>query len=101
MKNTLMLLKIYIQRSLSYLSIINAGMILFLVNDKLIQYGITKNNTITIILFITGIIACLIIGYLDTKLGLYEAELQINPIMSEILTRIKKIEKKQNEMQRL
>lgn len=91
--------KILIQRSMSYVSIINSGMILFLLLSRLQDYGLDIYITKWFIpIFILTILIMLFIGWLDTKLGFYSTETKRaqsrNPYMKEIISRLDKIEKK-------
>lgn len=102
MIKTIALWKIYIQRSLSWISILNSGMILFLVLDKIKAYGYNINITklyfpLVIITFILLVFA----GFIEDKLQIYKEErnwadvrspnvTQVNEKLDEILQRLKK-----------
>ena len=68
-RNKLMLFKQYISRTTTYLSIVNAGMILFLFLSKLKEAGYISMelDKYFYIIFVTGIISLLIIGWIDIK----------------------------------
>ena len=68
-RNKLMLFKQYISRTVTYLSIINSGMILFLVLSKLKEAGYVSANLdkYFFIIFAVGIMGLLIIGWIDIK----------------------------------
>ena len=85
----LAIIKVSIQRSLSYMSLISAGSLLFLVADKLKEYGINYNVFyLAPIIFIASIIFCLLLGWIDLASGIYKEELrwgtQNNPLLMEI-----------------
>lgn len=91
--------KININRSLSYMAIINSGMILFLLLSRLQDYGINIHLTKWFIpIFILSIIVMMFIGYLDHRLGFHREESRIasqrNPYFEEIIERLERIEKK-------
>ena len=69
LRNKLMLFKQYISRTVTYLSIINSGMILFLFLSKLKEGGYisAELDKYFYIIFATGIISLLIIGWIDIK----------------------------------
>lgn len=89
--------KVNIQRSMSYISIINSGMILFLLLSKLQDYGIKIHITKWFFpIFIVSILIMMIVGYLDYKLRFHREEARVqgsrNPYFKEILERLDKIE---------
>jgi len=83
--------KVNLQRSLTYVSLLNSGMILFLLLSKLQEYGISIHITKWLMVMAT-------IGYLDYKLGFHTEESRVsserNPYFTEIISRLDKIEKK-------
>lgn len=94
--------KIYIQRSMSYVSILNSGMILFLMLSRLEDFGIDINLTQWFFpLFILSIFGAIAIGYVDVKLGFFSEESNAaskrNPVLFEMLTRLERIENKLNK----
>lgn len=91
--------KILIQRSMSYVSIINSGMILFLLLSQLQEYGVNIPITQWFFpLFLMSIAGALAVGFVDTKLGFFTVEnkrkTQRNPYFEEIIQRLERIEKK-------
>ena len=86
--------KVYIQRSTSYVSLFNSGMILFLSLSKLQDYGLNINlSKLMIPLFFLSIFLMVFIGFLEFKLGFFKEEWRMtqkqNPYMQEILSEIK------------
>jgi len=99
MMRKLAIAKVFVQRSASYMTVISAGSLLFLVADSLKKYGFDYSVFyLTPILFLGSVLVSLLLGYLDLKSGMYKQELQWgsenNPILVEILERIKKLEQK-------
>ncbi len=91
--------KININRSLSYVAIINSGMILFLLLSRLQDYGITIHLTKWFIpIFILSIIGMMLVGFMDHKLGFHREESRIvskrNPYFDDIISRLERIERK-------
>ena len=89
--------KINIGRSMSYVAIINSGMILFLMLSKLQDYGIPIYITKWFIpIFILSIIAMIIVGYVDYRLGFHREEAMKSrardPYFAEVLEKLEKIE---------
>lgn len=75
LRDKVMLYKQYISRTTTYLSIINAGMILFLFLSKLKEVGIISWNLdrYTIVIFVVGTILLLVLGWFEIKVlkGVY------------------------------
>jgi UDP-N-acetylmuramyl pentapeptide phosphotransferase/UDP-N-acetylglucosamine-1-phosphate transferase len=98
-RKKLALAKMFMSRTASYLAIINAGMILFLVLSKLEDYGIDIEieKYFFLILFL-GLIVLTLFGWLDDRLGFHQLERKHvekrNPYMKDILERLDRIEKK-------
>lgn len=91
--------KVNINRSLSYVTLINSGMILFLLLSRLQEYGISIHITKWFFpIFLGTALTMLLIGYLDFKLGFHREEAKRvtrrNPYFSEILEKLDKIEEK-------
>jgi len=89
----------FYHRAISYISIINSSMILFILLDNLEKHGITINIKQWFFpIVIIGILGLVFIGYLEDKLGFYKAEqekiTQRNPQITEILEKIKLIEQR-------
>ncbi|MBN2423139.1 hypothetical protein JXB41_08000 [Candidatus Woesearchaeota archaeon] len=84
---------------MSYVSIINSGMILFMVLSNLEKYGIDIDiaRWFFPILFL-GILGLVFLGFIEDRLGFYRTEIKTsqkrNPQMNEILRRLDRIEKK-------
>ncbi len=98
--------KIRIQRSLSYMSIANSGMILFLVLSNLQkQYKFDIYITkwfFPIYLFTLGLF--LFVGWVDDKIGFHREEARTaaskNPMMVELMETISRLEKKVDSLNR-
>ncbi len=91
--------KIFIQRAMTWISIINAGMLLFLVLSQLEEYGFNvKMKTWFIPIFICTLLLMVVFGYLEYKLGFYQMEREVsttrNPYFQRIEDRLERIEKK-------
>ena len=91
--------KLWIQRTMSWIAIINSGMILFLVLAKLQDYGVKIYISAWFIPIYIGIIFLMILfGYLEDRAGFYREEAKAaakrNPYFEEIVKRLDKIEKK-------
>ncbi|VVB75749.1 Uncharacterised protein [Candidatus Tiddalikarchaeum anstoanum] len=95
--------KIYIDRARMYINYINFFMIIFLFVDTLKNYEFSKNwipNSTTGILILLPLflLVSIVLGYLDTKLGIRSEEAKQttteNPIMNEIRERLERIERK-------
>ena len=90
--------KLFVQRSLGYIAILNSGMILFLVLSRLENYKIDiKLETWFIPIFVCTIFLMVFFGYLEDKLGFYTEESRAhtrrNPTLTEINKRLDRIEK--------
>jgi preprotein translocase subunit SecG len=105
-KRTLIRWKIYFDRSRMYIGYIQFFLIgtVFLqpFRDKPWADFIFRNAIISIpIAVLLFVILSLVLGYLDTKLGLREEEMRnqskSNPVMMEMLEELKEIRKKLNE----
>ena len=93
-KNMIMTLKFYIQRSNSYLSIINACMIL-IVMLKSFNLDVSKYVPI---LIVVGVTCLIFVGYMDNKLGFYSAEVMAinkrNPVQNKMFKRFDELEER-------
>jgi len=92
-------LKVNISRSMSYVAIVNSGMILFLLLSRLENYNIDINLSVWFLpLFLLSIIGMIIVGYIDNKIGMHHEEQRVsntrNPHMMDIITRLERIEEK-------
>lgn len=90
--------KLWIQRTMSWVAMINSGMILFLVLSKLQDYGVEIYITAWFIpIYIAIILLMILFGYLEDKAGFYREESRAagkrNPYFREILERLDKIDK--------
>lgn len=91
--------KVWAQRTMSWIAVLNSAMILFLVLAKLQEYGIKIAITRWFIpIFLLLVLAMIFFGYLEDRAGFHREELhQItkrNPVYNEILERLERIEKK-------
>ena len=91
--------KVWAQRTMSWIAVLNSAMILFLVLAKLQEYGVSISITHWFIpLFIILIIIMIFFGYLEDRAGFHREEIheiaKRNPIYSEILERLDRLEKK-------
>ncbi|MCU4166031.1 hypothetical protein [Carboxylicivirga caseinilyticus] len=109
-KKTLIRWKIYIDRARMYIGYIQFFMIGFVFlesfKNKKLQELIFDNIFLSIpVLFVLFIILSLIIGRIDTILGLREEELrnstQSNPVMRDILNGIEEMKKELKELKEL
>lgn len=67
--------KIYIQRSMSYMSLINAGLLIFIALNTLQQKGYSINiNAYGIPIFVGTLVLMILIGWLEVKFGFLKAE---------------------------
>jgi len=90
--------KLWIQRTMSWVAMINSGMILFLVLSKLQDYGIKIYITAWFIpIYIAIVLLMILFGYLEDRAGFYREEsresAKRNPYFREILERLDKIER--------
>lgn len=94
--------KVWMQRTMSWIAIVNSGMILFLVLSKLQDYGVKIYITAWFIpIYFAIILLMMIFGYLEDRAGFHREELRAqserNPYFKEIIKRLDKIEKKINK----
>jgi len=88
----------FMSRTASYLALVNAGMILFLVLSRLEDYGvdIEIEKYFLPILFL-GFVVLGLFGWLEDKLGFHQLEREHvekrNPYMNKILKKLDKIER--------
>lgn len=104
LKNKLMKFKIYIQRAMSWISILNAGMLLFLVFSTLEKYGYDINMRKYLIpIFLATLGIMFILGYIEDKLELFNEENRIvsekNPYFTDISKKLERIEDKINKIE--
>ena len=81
--------KIWLARASSYVAILNMGMLMLLVIDKLKQYGYRISlEHWGISIFIATLVLLILVGYADWRFGLYRYETsrtqQQNPELQQI-----------------
>ena len=91
--------KLFSQRGISYIAIVNSAMILFLLLSNLEKYGIDIDITQWFVpILIVGMLGLTLIGYVEDKLGFFSTETEVaqrrNPQLNELLDRVKRIERK-------
>jgi glucan phosphoethanolaminetransferase (alkaline phosphatase superfamily) len=91
--------KVWAQRTMSWIAVLNSAMILFLVLAKLQEYGISISITHWFIpIFILLVMVMIFFGYLEDRAGFHREEIheiaKRNPVYTEILERLERIEKK-------
>jgi hypothetical protein len=91
--------KIFIQRTLSYIAIVNSAMIMFLVLSKLQDYGIEIHITKWFLpIYLATFILLIGFGWLEDRLGFFREEMgqqsERNPHIQEWRDNFAKIEKK-------
>lgn len=91
--------KVWAQRTMSWIAVLNSAMILFLVLAKLQEYGIKISITRWFIPIFIGLVVLMIFfGYLEDRAGFHREEIheiaKRNPVYNEILERLERIEKK-------
>jgi hypothetical protein len=91
--------KVFLNRALSYASLVNMILILFLALSNLEKYGIDIVLERWLVpIFIFMFLFLIFLGYIEDKLGFFEEEQKVhavrNPQLTEILTRLERIEKK-------
>ena len=102
-RENLTLLKMYFNRAITYVSLVNTGMILTLFLDKINQLSSIHIDIGRwgFIIYIVALVGAIFVGYLDVKFGFYKAENNLNtsqiPQTTEILARLKSIENKIDE----
>lgn len=97
MKELFVQLKIFVQRAMSYMTFISAGSLLFLVADKLKNYGFNWSILkLFPLLALVSLGMCLLLGWFDLRSGIYEEELRYgsknNPYQIEMIERLERIE---------
>jgi hypothetical protein len=91
--------KVWAQRTMSWIAVLNSAMILFLVLARLQEYGIEISITHWFIpLFILLFLLMILFGYLEDRAGFHREEIREiskrNPVFNDILARLDRIEKK-------
>jgi L-asparagine transporter-like permease len=98
-RKVLVYAKVWAQRTMSWIAVLNSAMILFLVLAKLQEYGYGLSIKKWFIpIFIALVILMIFFGYLEDKAGFHREEAhelsKRNPMMNEILERLERIENK-------
>ncbi len=98
-RKSLINMKLWMQRTMSWIALINSAMILFLVLSRFQDYGISIYITRWIIpIYIIVVLLMMLFGYIEDKVGFYRVEsmenAKRNPYFKEILERLDRIEKK-------
>lgn len=100
LKQIIMMVKFYINRSQTYLSVINACMILVVLLNQL-NLSVTKYMPILIALGIIGLITW---GWIDNQYGLYHEEIlainRRNPVQQKMFQRFDDLEKKIDKLKK-
>jgi hypothetical protein len=99
LRETVVKAKFYMTRTMSYMSLINTGMILFLFLSNLERYNLDIEIQEWIIpIFIVGVCGMMLFGFIEDKLGFYRHEQKTvhtrSPVFNEILERLDRIEGK-------
>ena len=99
MKRKLALSKMYMSRTASYLALVNAGMILFLVLTRLEDYGRDiEIEQYFLPILLGGFLILGLFGWLEDRLGFHQLEREHiekrNPYMKKILEKLDNIENK-------
>ena len=89
--------KMFINRAMGWISIANAGMLLFLTLSNLEKYGVDIRLTDWFIpIFIVTIILLGLFGFMEDKLGFFKEEIGVsarrNPFFTKIMERLDRIE---------
>jgi hypothetical protein len=97
--------KFWIQRTMSWLAIVNSAMILFLVLSKLQDYGLKIYITRWFIpIYIATLVLMILFGYIEDKLGVFKKESEIlqkkTPYVNEMMERLERIEKKLDRLEK-
>ncbi len=97
--------KVFLQRTMSWISIANSGMIMFLVLSKFNDYGLKIYITKWIIpLYLFFLLLMLVFGYAEDRLGFLSEEKKIHekrsPYMKDMIDRMDKMDKKLNSISR-
>lgn len=99
-KTFIMTIKFYITRSQSYLSIVNACMVLVVMLN---QFNLSISRYVPILIFF-GLIGLVTWGWMDNKFGLYHEEVlainRKNPVQQKMFQRFDDLEKKIERIER-
>lgn len=104
-RSFLIRLKVYMARTGSYIGLVNTALLLFLFLSNLEKYNINVRIESWIIpLFIIGLCAMLLFGFLEDKYGFYALEQKTtqsrNPFWSEMMEKLDHIEKRIDELEK-
>ena len=99
LRKALVYSKVWAQRTMSWIAVLNSAMILFLVLARLQEYGLEISITHWFIpIFIVLVLLMVFFGYLEDRAGFHREEIREitkrNPVLNEILERLDRIEKK-------
>ena len=99
LRSKLIHVKVYKARALSYASLVNMALILFLALSNLEKYGMDiKLETWLIPIIIFVFLLLILIGFMEDKFGFFEEEQRVhavrNPQIKEIIKRLERIEAK-------
>jgi hypothetical protein len=91
--------KIFAQRTLGYVAILNTVILLYLFLSDIKKYGIYIDIQKWFIpILLAGAVLLVLVGYFEDKMGFFEEENKAvtrrTPQMNEIITRLDKIEKR-------
>jgi UDP-N-acetylmuramyl pentapeptide phosphotransferase/UDP-N-acetylglucosamine-1-phosphate transferase len=99
LRKSFMRAKIYVQRSMGYVSIVNSGMIMFLFLSKLNDYGFNiELKKYAVIIFVITLLILITFGFLEDYLGFYKAEKEFGSSRDPYISSIKKINKNIEEI---
>jgi hypothetical protein len=98
-RNKIVHAKVFAVRTMSYVAVANAIMLVFLTLTRLEDYGLNFNiENYFLPILLLGAVALIIIGYLEDKLGFHKAEVGVlanrNPRMDIIIKKLEGIEKR-------
>ena len=91
--------KVFLNRALGYVSLLNMALILFLALSNLEKYNIDiRLESWLLPIFLSLFLLLVFIGYIEDKLGFFREEQKVhgvrNPQLTEIIERLDRIEKK-------
>ena len=104
-RDRLVLYKIYLMRTLSYVSIFNSIMIMFLAISGLREYGVEIDLKVWFApIVIVGTTGLIFVGWLEDRLGGYRKENQLRtertPQFGEILKHLEDLKKDVEELKK-
>lgn len=87
--------KIFVQRAMGYVALINTGMILLLVLQKY-DFEFMHQKYFIVFVYLATFLILMIIGFIDDKIGMFRIESTLsadrNPYFKETVSRLKRIE---------